>query len=611
MKIFYWNIRGLANNPSKNILKRLIISNKPDIILLAEPWLSFDKFPPNWFHRLGYKMFAFNTKQNNIPTLWCICSLSMDPSVIDSSDQQVSFSFSINNLRFGVSAIYASTCYRHRRQLWCELSSIEKSIRIPWCSIGDFNAIVGAHEYRGFSTPARTPMIEFLNWSDSENLVHLPTRGVQFIWSNRRSGRRLIEKRLDRAMCNHEWLDSCSSVSVSSLINHHSDHHPILMESILSEMLVPHQFKFLKMWTLHEDCKNVVASSWNQIFVGCPMFVLSQKLKYLKNNLKAWNKEVFGNVHELVAQAESHLNHIQSQLDTLGHTDTLLEQQKTAQINLEKELEKEETYWKEKANVKWHLEGDRNTKYFHNLAKLKAKTNKITTIRHGEQLISDPQLIAAHITNHFKTIFCTSSVLQDNRLVEETIPCLITESINNMLTLTPSKEEIHNAVFALNKDGAPGPDGFGAVFFQTYWHIVKGDVENAVLDFFINSWMMPDFNANTLILIPKTQNADTVSQYRPIALANFKYKIISKIMADRVATIMPTIISPEQKGFIQGRQIKDCIFLASEAINQLDKKSFGGNLAFKVDIAKAFDTIEWPFLLKVLGAFGFNEKFCN
>jgi len=195
--------------------------------------------------------------------------------------------------------------------------------------------------------------------------------------------------------------------------------------------------------------------------------------------------------------------------------------------------------------------------------------------------------------------------------VEETIPCLITESINNMLTLTPSKEEIHNAVFALNKDGAPGPDGFGAVFFQTYWHIVKGDVENAVLDFFINSWMMPDFNANTLILIPKTQNADTVSQYRPIALANFKYKIISKIMADRVATIMPTIISPEQKGFIQGRQIRDCICLASEAINQLDKKSFGGNLAFKVDIAKAFDTIEWPFLLKVLGAFGFNEKFCK
>jgi len=65
--------------------------------------------------------------------------------------------------------------------------------------------------------------------------------------------------------------------------------------------------------------------------------------------------------------------------------------------------------------------------------------------------------------------------------------------------------------------------------------------------------MMPNFNANTLILIPKTPNADTVSQCRPIALANFKYKIISKIIADRVATIMPSIISPGKKGFIQGR----------------------------------------------------------
>lgn len=100
-------------------------------------------------------------------------------------------------------------------------------------------------------------------------------------------------------------------------------------------------------------------------------------------------------------------------------------------------------------------------------------------------------------------------------------------------------------------------------------------MENAVLDFFINSWMMPNFNANTLILIPKIPNADEVTHYRPIALANFKYKIISKILADRVAAIMPTIISPEQKGFIQGRQMRDCICLTSEAINQLDKRTFG------------------------------------
>jgi hypothetical protein len=63
---------------------------------------------------------------------------------------------------------------------------------------------------------------------------------------------------------------------------------------------------------------------------------------------------------------------------------------------------------------------------------------------------------------------------------------------------------------------------------------------------------------------------------------------------------MPTIISKKQRGFIQGRNIEDCICLASEAINLLNKKAFGGNVALKIDISKAFDTLDWSFLLKVL-----------
>jgi len=164
--------------------------------------------------------------------------------------------------------------------------------------------------------------------------------------------------------------------------------------------------------------------------------------------------------------------------------------------------------------------------------------------------------------------------------------------------MLPSREEIHNAVFAMNKDSAPGPDGFGAFFFQTYWSIIKEDVCNVVLEFFTNNWIMPSFNSNTVVLIPKVPNADSISQYRPIALANFKFKILSKILAGRLAQVLPKIISKEQRGFIKGRQIKNCICLTSEAINMLHNRSFGGNLAIKIDIAKAFDTIDWNFLQK-------------
>lgn len=127
-------------------------------------------------------------------------------------------------------------------------------------------------------------------------------------------------------------------------------------------------------------------------------------------------------------------------------------------------------------------------------------------------------------------------------LVEEVIPQLINEYVNELLTTMPSRMEIKHAVFDLNKEGAPGPDGFGAFFFQTYWDIVQNDVVNDVLQFFTTGWMLPNFNSNTIILIPKS-SADSIEQYRPIALANFKFKVITKIIADRLATILPNIVS--------------------------------------------------------------------
>jgi hypothetical protein len=119
------------------------------------------------------------------------------------------------------------------------------------------------------------------------------------------------------------------------------------------------------------------------------------------------------------------------------------------------------------------------------------------------------------------------------------------------------------------------------------------------------------FNSSLITLIPKVENADTITQFRPIALANFVFKIIPKILSLRIAAIASRIISPQQHGFVQGRNISDCILTTSECFNLLDNKCFGGNVAIKVDITKAFDTLSWDFLLKVLTAFGFHNTFVD
>jgi hypothetical protein len=507
--------------------------------------------------------------------------------------------------------VYASTSYITRRQLWNKLNDIQTHHNLPWSFIGDFNAIIGAHEHRGSFNPARLPMTEFQNWAESFNLVHFPTRGAEFTWSNGRRSGRCTERRLDRVLCNNLFLDLCNSISVTTLIKHKSDHYPLLFELQTSTVTFASQFKFMRMWTLHPDCKQVVQDCWNSNIIGCPMFVLSRKLKLLKENLKTWNKNCFGNVHEFVTTAEQNLHLIQEQIQTIGPSEDLLNAELLAHKNYEDALNRQEAFWQEKAHLSWHLEGDRNTKFFHRIAKIKSTTKNITTLQDGEHVLTDQNQISDHVVNFYKNLFSTNIVLQEQLLAAEVIPSLITTEVNALLTMLPSLQEIKAAVFALNKDSAPGPDGFGAYFFQHFWEIIQTDVCNAVLEFFTTSWILPGFNSNIITLLPKNPNASSIDQYRPIAMANFKFKIISKIIADRLALILPTIISEEQRGFIHDRNIKDCLCIASEATNLLHNKAFGGNLALKIDISKAFDTLEWLFLLEVLKRFGFNEMFCN
>jgi hypothetical protein len=118
------------------------------------------------------------------------------------------------------------------------------------------------------------------------------------------------------------------------------------------------------MWSLHETCKDIISDSWNEVVVGCPMYILNTKLKRLKDKLRTWNKEVFGNVHAYVNDAEMQLQEIQSQLQTEGYTDNLGTLEKTAQGNLDKALDRQEEFWREKARINWNLKGDRNTAFF-------------------------------------------------------------------------------------------------------------------------------------------------------------------------------------------------------------------------------------------------------
>ena len=130
---------------------------------------------------------------------------------------------------------------------------------------------------------------------------------------------------------------------------------------------------------------------------------------------------------------------------------------------------------------------------------------------------------------------------------------------------------------------APRPDGMNALFYQKFWHIVGDDVTSVVLDFLNSSTMLPEINYIHIVLIPKIKSYERMSDYRLITLCNVIYKIISKVLANRLKLT--------QSAFIQGRLITDNVLVTYESLHTMHCRRSGrrGSMALKLDINKAYD----------------------
>ncbi|KAF1892478.1 hypothetical protein Lal_00010944 [Lupinus albus] len=253
--------------------------------------------------------------------------------------------------------------------------------------------------------------------------------------------------------------------------------------------------------------------------------------------------------------------------------------------------------------MNWQIEGDMNTSFFHKITKIRQASKALFTLRDGEHILVNQEQIAQHTLAYFTDLYVSPNDVRPNQLIQSVIPTLVSEEDNMMLTKHPSREEIKLEVFNMKGEDAPGLDGFGGCFYQSCWDVVEDDVCKFVSQFFREIWLLPNLNSNNVVLIPKHHDADKIEDFRPFALANFQFKIITKILASRLVVIAPKI-----RGFLKDRHIQDCICLASEDANLLDYKTIGGNLAIKLDIKKAFDTLDWIFLQDTLNGFGFNVK---
>ena len=263
----------------------------------------------------------------------------------------------------------------------------------------------------------------------------------------------------------------------------------------------------------------------------------------------------------------------------------------------------------QKARSCWLKEGDKNTKYFHAMVEGRRRRNTISVLqKSGGDWCKSGKDIEEEIEGYFRGLF-TSSNPQLFDTVLEGIPQVITRQMNQRLVRPVSEEEVRKAVFSLHPNKAPGPDGMTPIFFQQFWNTIKFDLINAVSSFFHSGNLLSAINSTMITLIPKVDNPVCVSQFRPISLCNVVYRIISKILVNRLKPLLKHCISDNQSAFIPGRQIIDNVIIAHESIHCLNNMRSGSNafMALKLDMSKAYDRVEWQFVVKMMEQMGFCQ----
>lgn len=186
----------------------------------------------------------------------------------------------------------------------------------------------------------------------------------------------------------------------------------------------------------------------------------------------------------------------------------------------------------------------------------------------------------------------------------------ISEVHSQMLVVPIVAEEVKNVVFVMHADKSPGIDGLNPCFYQAYWEIVGGDVVEFCKEFFDNGTLPEDVNRTLVCLIPKVKQPKKVVDLRSISLCNVLVRILFKVLANRIKPILNTLISDKQSAFIEGRLLTDNALIAYEINHYIHRKTQGetGVAGLKVDVSKACDRLEWPFLESMMDKFGFPTK---
>ncbi len=270
-----------------------------------------------------------------------------------------------------------------------------------------------------------------------------------------------------------------------------------------------------------------------------------------------------------------------------------------------------------RSRARWIAQGERNTKYFYGLEKRNSAHQSITQLeiqKNGKStLIDSPGQIQEEIHEFYSNLY-SSKQKQGPNLGEEydeffeNHPQISQEESDN-LGKAITMEECELAMNQMADGKSPGEDGLPVEFYKTFWKQLRNTLFKAYKCSLEEGVLSSSMTRGVIRLLPKPlKNLLSLKNWRPITLLTVDYKILSKVLANRLKKILPKIINEDQAGFMQGRYIGENIRGLWDLIDNISEEEETG-LLISLDIEKAFDTVELPFLFNAMAALGIGEEF--
>lgn len=263
--------------------------------------------------------------------------------------------------------------------------------------------------------------------------------------------------------------------------------------------------------------------------------------------------------------------------------------------------------WFQKSLEKWIRLGSRNIAFFHAQTVIRRKRNKI----HGLTLplgvwCTNVNVLQEESLNFYKDLFCSKENLGPTP-IGSSVPSL--SNVHRWTLFAPvSKEKVFAAFMSMKSYKSLGLDGFQPIFFKMFWDVVGDDLWRFVAKAFGTGVMDLQVFETLMVLIPKGDHPSTLRDYCPISLHNVIYKLVTKVLVNRLRPMPVDIVSPLYSSFIPGRGTVDNAIIPQEFIHHMHKsKRRKGEIIYKLDLEKAYDRVDWYFLRETLVLFGFPE----